>query len=483
MSGSRGRVAAGGPGRSSRLSRVLREHWCPILAVMVVGSGIVGAAPAAEPDRAAAGRRADLAAFRERFLARDRSYSAAARVEAEERLRALERALAEASQAYFELELGRVVALADNGHTSLSAGVRSRHFNRVPVRLAPFGEEFFVLRARAEHVDLLGGRLVSIDRRPVAELRAEGRALQGGVAAWRDRFVPYLLESPEQLHALHLVDGSEAAVYRLALPDGREVERRLVGEPASADRPRANADRWMFPELMKEEGTEWRSALTVEKAPWSLSAPSVPFSWRLAEEGEVVVIELRRNEDRDEHRIGAFVRDVERALATHRPTHAVLDLRMNGGGDLTTTREFAQKLPGLIAGRIFVLTSPWTFSAAISTLGYLEQSAPARVTIVGEPIGDRLEMFGEGGFVELPSSGLVLRFADERHDYRTGCRGKHDCHRAVVRQPIAVESLEPDLLAAWTIDDYLAGYDPAMVAVGNALGLSPGAATDLYRKR
>jgi hypothetical protein len=32
-------------------------------------------------------------------------------------------------------------------------------------------------------------------------------------------------------------------------------------------------------------------------------------------------------------------------------------------------------LPTLVKGRIFVLTSPWTFSAAISTLGYLKQAA------------------------------------------------------------------------------------------------------------
>ena len=89
-----------------------------------------------------------------------------------------------------------------------------------------------------------------------------------------------------------------------------------------------------------------------------------------------------------------------------------------------------QRVPSLVPGRIFVLISPWTFSAAISSTGYLEQAAPDRVTLVGEAPGDRLEFFLEGSVVTLPNPGATLLNATERHDYRTGCRGKPDCHRA-----------------------------------------------------
>ncbi len=39
----------------------------------------------------------------------------------------------------------------------------------------------------------------------------------------------------------------------------------------------------------------------------------------------------------------------------------------------------------------------------------------------------------------------------------------------MVRNPISVRSLEPNVAAPWTIDDYRAGRDPAMAAVANAL--------------
>jgi len=144
-------------------------------------------------------------------------------------------------------------------------------------------------------------------------------------------------------------------------------------------------------------------------------------------------------------------------------------MRLNGGGDLNDTRDFVQSLPRLVPGRIFVLTSPWTFSAAISTTGYLEQAAPERVIIVGEPVGDRLQMWAEGRVFELPHSGAAGLNATERHDYVTGCKPFKDCHSPVVRNPIAVPSLAPDIAAPWTLEAYNAGRDPAIEAVAAAL--------------
>jgi hypothetical protein len=447
-----------------------RNHLAIALAIRLAPLALAACGTAeAAGESAGAARRADLAAFRRGFFAKDRSYSAPARAEAEARLAKLERDADSVGQPYFELELGRIVALADNGHTVLSAGVRSRHFDRIPLRLVPFGADFAVLRAREPHADLLGAQLLAVDGRPLAEVRDVGRTLHGGLPAWRDRFVPYFLESPEQMHALGVAGEPGAATYRFRLPDGREIERRLAAEAADPGRPRANADRWMFPAPMREEGTGWRPALDPARVPWSLRDPDQPFRWREAPELAALVIELRQNADGERRTIDDFLDEVTRRLQRTPPTHLVLDMRANGGGDLTTTRGFMQTLAGRVAGRIFVLTSPWTFSAAISSVGYLEQSAPGRVIIVGEPVGDRLDFFSEGEHVELSRSGLVVLHATERHDYRNGCRAATDCHRHVVRHPIAVPTLAPDVAAPWTVEAYLAGRDPGMEAVEREL--------------
>lgn len=417
--------------------------------------------------------RADLAVFRSRFLAADRSYLPDARAEAEARLARLEAAVGRVSLASFELELARIVALADNGHTVASAGPRSRRYDRVGIRLAPFGEDYHVLRATGANVDLLGARLVAIESHPIAELREVARTLSGGTTAWRDRHASYLFESPQQMRALGLVAEGDSVAYRFALPDGREVTRRLVGEPADPGRPRVSTSRWLQPGPLPGEGDGWRALLDTAQAPWSLRDPGEPFRWREAPELDALVIELRQNRGSDAHPIDRFLDAMTRTLREKRPRHLVLDMRINGGGDLNTTRDFMQSLPDLVPGRIFVLTSPWTFSAAISSVGYLEQAAPARVTIVGETVGDRLRMWAEGGPIELPNSRVSVSAATERHDYITGCRGFRDCHGSVVRHPIAVPDLKPDIAAPWTIEAYRAGRDPGMEAVAGALRTSP----------
>ncbi len=173
-------------------------------------------------------------------------------------------------------------------------------------------------------------------------------------------------------------------------------------------------------------------------APWSVREWPTRFRWREAPELDGVVVDLRQNVDGAGQPIRAFLDSVTRVLTARKPCNIVLDLRFNGGGNLNNTRDFVQSLPALASGKIFVLTSPYTFSAAISTAGYAKQAAPERVRLVGEGVGDRLIVFAEGRPVDLPNSGIGIGVTRERHPYATGCRPFTDCHAAVVQFPIAV---------------------------------------------
>src|SRR5205085_1817900 len=246
---------------------------------------------------APAQRLADIAAFRDNFLAKDRSYAPAARAEAERRLTALQAQVATVSQPLFELELARIVALADNGHTHYLLHSISRYYPRAPIRLGVFGQDFYVLRATRANADLLGARLVSIDGHPVAQLRASGRELWGGLPAWRDRFAFELLESPALLHALDLAGDAAKASYVFVTPSGLTIERALSGDPPGPARPFSTPAQAMFPERLPLEDAEWKTALPFDQAPWSLRAAPIPFRSRTAPEIDGLVIELRQNHD------------------------------------------------------------------------------------------------------------------------------------------------------------------------------------------
>jgi hypothetical protein len=220
---------------------------------------------------------------------------------------------------------------------------------------------------------------------------------------------------------------------------------------------------------MQGEGQEWRTLISTDQAPWSLQDPDTPFRWRLAPEIGGIAIELRQNQDADNRPIASALREFESAIRREHPRNLVVDMRFNGGGDLNTTRAFMRGLPEIVPGRIFVLTSPWTFSAAISSVAYLKQASPDRVTIVGEPVGDRLMMFSEGSLITLPNTQILLMYGRERHDYQTGCRGFSDCHGSVVRHPISLPTLAPEIEAPLTIEAYRGGRDPAIEAIARAL--------------
>jgi hypothetical protein len=426
------------------------------------------ASSAAESQSVEEGRRNDVVAFRQVFFARDSSYSPEHRAEAEKRLRALESKLARVSAAQFELELARIVALADNGHTNSPASMRSRRYSRVPIRLVPFGDQFYVLRADTAQADLLGARLVGIEGKAMRNVRKLAHVIFGGSDAWRDRQLPFLLESPEQLQVLGLAAAPGAATYQFELASGRIADRRIAAEPPNAVREFYPPLRWLYPEPLDSDRGDWRFLGSGDRTPWAFTEPDQFFRTRHMPDLQAVVVQLRANHDGPQS-IHEFLRTATAEIGNVQPRHLIIDLRMNGGGDLNNTRDFVQSLPSLVPGRIFVLTSPWTFSAAISTVGYLKQAGGDRVTIVGEMVGDRLEFWAEGRLTRLPYSGAAMSYSTQRHDYKTGCKLYADCHGSVVRHPISVASLAPDIPAPLTIADFMAGRDPGMDAIARAL--------------
>ena len=437
----------------------------PLSAQHPDGSAAPGALTALSPDQL----RADLKAFRSDFMGRDKSFAPAARAEAERRLQALEAEIDRVSRVRFELALAQVAALADNGHTGSAAAIRSLHFDRVGLRLTPLADEWRVLRTREASADLLGARLVAVDGHAIAELRDSARALAGGVAAWRDRNASFLMESPEQLHALGLAALPDRATYTFESQGGKTMERVLIAEPSSSGRPTGGPARWLFPEPTPTEGAGWRTLLPVASAPWALQEPGKPFRFRSAPEINGFVVQLRQTMDAPDRSVRDFLNEMLETIKRDHPMNVVVDMRLNGGGDLNKARDFMKALPGLVPGRVFVLTSAWTFSAAISSVGYLKQAAPSKVSIVGEEVGDRQVFFAEGSGVTLPNTQARFGVATERHDYKDGCRAFSDCHGPVVRNPIAVPTFTPDIPVAWTFQAYAAGTDPAMDAVAAAL--------------
>ncbi|HVI57903.1 MAG TPA: hypothetical protein VM619_03380 [Luteimonas sp.] len=482
------------------LPRVIKGACGVILAFAATGFPVALPAQDARADKARSQwQREDIAVFRDAFMARDISFAPQARRVAMRRLAKLEHDAPDPDT--FAVELCRIAALADNAHTQclpngagrdicqgVSALGFSRRpwcqpgapdhqipdFNTVPIAFFPFGKDFNVVGVEENDSDLLGARLVAVEGRPVADILAILRTFAGGIVAHRDERAAAVLASPAQLHAVGLCRDSGAVRYRFVTLQGRQVDRTFTVRPPGAKVP------------------TWRGLPDVEQASWAFQEPARAFRYRDAPELDAVVVQLRKTFDDGDRKIADFLEDVEAKRREVGRKHVVLDMRFNGGGNFLLVRDFMARWPARMPGRFFVLTSRQTFSAAIAAIAYLKQAGKDRVTIVGEPVGDRMMFFSDGLPIRLPHSGRYFLPAVVRMDYRDGCKAYDDCQEAisqpgrpvvaaalpmlgpVARLPISVPTLAPDVAVPWTIDAWREGKDPIMDAVAARLGKPAG---------
>lgn len=409
-----------------------------------------------------AGQIAD-AAYLARFPEFDRAYSPAARREAVRLLARLQTDAGDLTHEQFVLRVSEIAALADNAHTSIGENAFKKNTPRLPLRTYEFADGLYVVWATPEFADLLGARINTIDGRSIEALHAALRRYSGGTDANRRRVQTAILESPALLQAAGLANARDALTLRGVLANGTAFERRIQGQERDRSAWVSSLQRTLFPVW---EGAPMQSFMRDDEAlPIYLRHRSNLFSLEAAPE-RGLYIGLSHNADADESPIAAFLEGALARVRSERPAYVIVDMRMNGGGDYTTTYAFAQALPQAANGApIYVFTSSWTFSAAITTVAALKTAGGDQVIIVGEPVGDRLDFWAEGGTFDLPNAFLRVHYASGRHVYNGPCRDRATCFWLNDRYPVRVRTLEPDISAPLTFEAYRALRDPAMDAV------------------
>ena len=408
------------------------------------------------PANALEAQQQDIEQF-SRLLAMDRAFSPATRTEAKRQLAELKAERIPLDHGRFRVALMRITALADNGHTSLDDKK-----DCVPIRVTWFTDGLYVLRAKLEYADLLGARVDSVDGRPTRDVLAELEKLQGGTEGWRRIHAALYIQSPEILYGASLGSRPDQTTWTFHLPNGTEMTRALPGELCDGE-PYGLMTRWLSPEKMKGEPQNWRALFSSDDdLPLSLRDFNNPFRRAWIDHGCTLFIQLKAIHDADNLHIGDFLRETTDQMDRRSPCNIILDLRFNSGGDYTKAAHFASHMTDFVSpnGRIYVLTDPETFSAAITTAAFVKQAAGARAIILGEPVGDRLAFYGEGNSGCLPHAGLCVHYATGMHDYSHPCNDWDKCYWLNWFFPVRVKSLAPDETIEMTFADYSARRDP-----------------------
>lgn len=405
---------------------------------------------------------------------RDRSFTPEARASFQRRLAELKPQAATLDRARLAVEVARLTALADNGHTNAVIYFGKGSFRPLPVRLGTFADGLFVVKAREDCVELLGARLIAVDGRPIDQLLVQLRDFIGGADTLFANHAPRLLTSPELLHAAGLGDNPTQSRLRLRLLDGTEVEETLsAGNPEAP--PRKNywpvRDLSPVPIISNNTGNNagWPHVLNRRRVPVYLSRPDQAYWHETSEESRLLYLQINRIKNSWPEPLETYLDSVLGEITAKGIKTVVVDLRFNRGGNYLLAADFTRRLAETVPpdGRIFILTGTNTYSAGIATLARLRYFAGERGLQIGGPVGDRGQYWGEGGRTMLPNSRIIVRYATAYHDWEKGC-GLADIPRCFLFNyvfGVAQGSLAPQVETRLTFADYLAGRDPAMEEV------------------
>jgi hypothetical protein len=412
------------------------------------------------PASALEAQRQDLDYFR-KLIALDRAFTPAARAEAGRRIASLEKRPAALDRPHFRVALMRIGALADNGHSKVGYDDAANP-KELPVRVAIFSDGLYVMRTTHREAALLGGRVVSIDGQSIDSVIARLGTLRGGTPQWKKAYASMYLPMQDMLYGAGIAPDMSHSTWTVVAPSGDTVARILTAYTAPKGEPYVFIKRWFSSEPLKGMTKGWQVYQPDRPLPITLRDYDTNFRRVRLPGSCAMLLQFKSNADENGQSISEFISATEADMAANKPCNAILDLRFDDGGNYMTTYGFANRLPGLIApgGRIYMLTGPSTFSAGITTAAFLKQAGGQRVSILGEPVGDRLHFFSEGGRGCLPNYALCVSYETGKHDYQNACTDLDVCFWPNYWFAVRVKSLDPDETITQSFADWRAGRDP-----------------------
>ena len=328
----------------------------------------------------------------------------------------------------------KLVAAIGDAHTSLVGDYYSAT-PRLPleVRWMADGLVLTHVPANTERVEeLLGAVVTHLAGVPAQELLDRvSELIPHENRSWLLRSSPRLFVRPELLAAIGL------------LPDPATVELTLVKDGS--------------PRVWSVEAVDAATPLSLRTAHvtggLADSQPEQSF-WYERLEDETSVLYVRYRRCRDFWGFRRFASDVLAELERDPPERVVLDLRGNTGGSSLQYSMFL--LPGLVDSpwdhpeRLFLLIDRGTFSSGSGNA--IETAAKTRATLVGEPTGGALNVYGEVRLFRLPHSGYRVTYSTSFHRRRPGSDAN---------------TLAPDIVLLPSSQDWLASRDPVLESVRN----------------
>ena len=320
----------------------------------------------------------------------------------------------------FLLSAMRLLALSDNGHTRL---IPNDAISVLPLRFVTIGRSIFLTKTSTQLAEYAPCKLIAVNGIPVERIEYAGACLLAGTQQRKRVIGPLVFAWPAALAHLGFASIGHETQYQLQGADGRTKKIKVAHD---------------------------NTVLALELYPRNEHGQVDPV-WNYNGFVEIhncsengLALKLPSFFDPNE---SAFPEAIDKAatwVQSRRDSFFVIDVRGNTGGDflvmmplIDAITERAQRCG------CAVLVDKFTFSAAIVFVAILKYRLGHKLKIVGEEMGDGLRFFAEGGLIELPTSGAVVRYSTALHDWETGSVDQ-TTPPEIARQIVPVRRLEVD---------------------------------------
>ena len=336
------------------------------------------------------------------------------------------------------VETMRLIALLGEreGHSGLFPvyGGHRVPLHAFPWRLWRFPEGYYVVQATDR--SLVGARILAVAGLPIAEVEARLRPLVTRDNESSLAFgLPFYLVSAEALRGLGITQSVESAPFTVVT--GRGAVREVTLESMTVPEYQRAVPFSSF--IPAPQGMPTR------RRPLYQRLSRLPYGITPLQRGRAVYVAYNQTTYP-----GLMPNRLLRLARKPGVRRVVIDLRLNGGGDNTSYGALLAALRSRVVdrpGRLVVLTSRVTFSAAGNFAADIDHSTRAR--FVGEPTGGSPNNYGDSQEIRLPTLGVSVFAPTQWVEAVPGDRRL---------------SIEPDVAVPLTAADYFAGRDPVLTA-------------------
>jgi hypothetical protein len=388
--------------------------------------------------------RQDLATLRETISrVHPNAFAQVSRQEFNREFSEVETRLASDSNSQIEMSLVRLVALLQDGHSTMFPFQPAMGFHMLPIQLYGFSDGWYITEASPRYQYLVGQRVIRIGAGSVEEVYTILHPFVGAdnESTVKDR-IPLYMICPEALQAEGITpSATNAVVFTVADPNGLASDANI--EPVGLVRYLY----WYFQPLQA-----WKHKSDESTLPFYRQQTWKNYWFRYL--GSERTVYFAFNQVRDDSR-ETFENFGTRLLAfcrAHPVDRLIIDIRNNSGGDNTIFRPFIRELaqsPLNRRGRLYTIIGRHTFSAAVNFTSALERET--QTLFVGEPAGAGPNHFGDPHKYILPHSKLVVFLASRYHQWGDSA----DTRRAH----------EPALEVPISHSDYFANRDPVLESI------------------